>query len=249
MFQAEKVCLDIVHFIQDYFEKNHLGGVLIGISGGKDSAVVAGLFVKALGKDKVIGVMMPCHSDSQDCLDAQIVQKAFGFSLLSFDLTSTFDTFYREAQQLEDFVVSNDSNMNLKPRLRMATLYYLAQMYSVRNHSTYIVAGCGNQCEEYVGYFTKGGDSVSDIKVLSDLTVEEVIQIGEVLNVPKEILYKPPSDGLSGLSDEEKLGVSYQDISRVIHHQDVREDIYHKIDVLHQKCQHKFQIPTFRKEK
>ena len=131
----------------------------------------------------------------------------------------------------------------------MTSLYYLAALYSALKNQTYVVAGTGNKCEIHVGYFTKGGDGVSDINVLADLTVSEVIKIGEVLNVPKEVLYKTPSDGLSGMSDEEKLGVKYSDIAKVINGEEVDETIKAKILEKHRANQHKFKIPTYKKTK
>ena len=239
--QVEK----IKKFINDYFSKNNLGGVVLGISGGKDSAVVLALMVNALGKDNIVGVTMPCHSNEQDRIDAISLANHYGIRLLNMDLTETFDTFTKEAMKLNEFVISEDSEINLKPRLRMSTLYYIAQMLSIKENKRYIVAGTSNKCEEYVGYFTKGGDSVCDIKVLSDFTVEEVYQLGEELNVPHNILYKTPSDGLSGKSDEEKLGVTYKDIAKVINKEEVSEDVKNKIDKMHQNNTHKFITPTY----
>ena len=247
MFNPIEETNKIIQFIKDYFEKNHLKGVVIGISGGKDSAVVAALFQKALGSENIIGVTMPCHSKEEDREDAKLISEKYGFKLINMDLTNTFDTLKEEAKKLEDFVESSDSDINLKPRLRMSTLYYIAQMYSKKEKKTFIVAGTGNKCEEYVGYFTKGGDSVSDIKVLADLTVEEVIKIGEVLNVPKEVLYKTPNDGLSNSSDEEKLGVKYSDIAKYIKGEELDEKVKKKIKTLHENSHHKFNIPTYKK--
>ncbi len=248
MFNAKKETEKIISFIKNYFQEQNLGGVIIGISGGKDSAVVAALFTKAIGSENVIGVTLPCHSKEEDRTDAQLVSQKYGFKLINLDLTSAFDAIENEARKLTDFTISEDSSINAKPRLRMTALYYLAQMYSKKNQKTYIVAGTGNQCEEYVGYFTKGGDSVSDIKVLSNLTVAEVIQIGEELEVPPQVLYKTPSDGLSGKSDEEKLGVTYENIAKVIQNQPVDINIKNKIETLHKKAHHKFVTATYRKE-
>ena len=246
-FNPQKEVEKIIEFIRNYFDSSHLKGVVIGISGGKDSAVSAALFSKALGPENVIGVTMPCHSNEEDKNDAKLVADKYGFKLINMDLTKTFDSLEEEARKLEDFVDSDDSSINLKPRLRMSTLYYIAQMYSKKNNGIYIVAGNGNKCEEYVGYFTKGGDSVSDIKVLSDLTVSEVIRIGEILEVPEKVLYKKPSDGLSGKTDEEKLGVLYRDIERVIEKEDIDTDIKERIDKMHKNTSHKFHIATYLK--
>lgn len=249
MFDAKKEKDRIVQFIRDYFEKNHLGGAVIGISGGKDSGVVAGLFTEALGKENVLGVTLPCHSKESDKNDALLVGDYFGFDMINLDLTSTFDSFKVEIEKLGSFTDDElkNSDINIKPRLRMTSLYYLAALYSALKGKTYVVAGTGNKCEIYVGYFTKGGDGVSDINVLGDLTVEEVIQVGEILNVPHEVLYKAPNDGLSGLTDEDKLGVKYSDIAKVIHGEKVDSDIKEKIENLHKNSLHKFNIPVYKK--
>jgi NAD+ synthase len=250
MFNAKEETRKIIKFIKDYYKDNNLGGIVLGISGGKDSGVVAALFVEALGKENVLGVTMPCHSNDEDKKLAKVVSDFYGFELINVDLTDTFDIFKKEIYKIGNFndEVLNNSDINLKPRLRMSTLYYLAAMYSSIRGKTYIVGGTSNKSELYVGYFTKGGDSVHDISVLSDLTVEEVIAIGEELNVPKEVLYRVPSDGLSGLSDEDKLGVKYSDIAKYMDNPNsVDENTKIKIEKLHKSNLHKFNIPAYKK--
>ena len=252
MFNPKEETNKIIQFIKDYFDKNHLKGVVIGISGGKDSAVAAALFQKALGSENIIGVTMPCHSKEEDREDAKLISDKYGFKLINMDLTNTFDTLKEEAKKLEDFVESSDSDINLKPRLRMSTLYYYAAMLSSLNKGIYIVPGTSNKCELYVGYFTKGGDNVSDINVLADLTVDEVIKIGEYIGVPDKVIHKVPDDGLSGKTDEEKLGVKYSEIAEVINNQDnpnVSDEVHEKIKKLHKQNQHKFEVATYRKNK
>ena len=207
---------DMIAFIRNYYKSNNLKGIVIGISGGKDSAVSAALFTKALGCENVVGVTMPCHSISKDRGDALLISKHFGFEMINVDLTNPFDTYKKEIDKLGYFTSEelNQSDTNLKPRLRMSTLYYIAALYSNLKGGTYIVCGNGNKCEEFVGYFTKGGDSVADIKPLSNLKVSEVIELGEILGVPHEVLYKTPADGLTPQSDEDKLGVKYSDIEK-----------------------------------
>ena len=249
MFNAKEEKDKIVKFIRAYYDRYDLGGVVIGISGGKDSGVVAGLFAEAIGPDRIVGVTLPCHSKATDKNDAQLVADYYGFKMINYDLTDTFDTFKEQVKLLGDYTDEElkNSDINLKPRLRMATLYYTAALYTARTGKTYIVAGTGNKCEEYVGYFTKGGDSVCDIKTISDLTVDEVIAIGEVLNVPQEVLYKAPNDGLSNQTDEDKLGVKYKDIAKYMNGEPVEEDVAQKIKKLHNGCRHKFNIPTYRR--
>lgn len=249
-FCAKEETNRIVEFIRDYYQKNHLGGAILGISGGKDSAVVAALFVEALGKENVIGLTLPCHSKEKDQLGAQRIRDAYGFRLYDFDLTNVFDCFLKQVGEVGIFSSSarENSDLNLKPRLRMASVYYFAALFSALESKTYLVAGTSNRCELYVGYFTKGGDSVHDISVLANLTVEEVIAIGEYLKVPKEVLYRVPDDGLSDMSDEEKLGVTYREIADYIENKEnVSPQARGKIERLHQNNQHKFSIPTYEK--
>lgn len=253
MFNVEKVTNEIISFIREYFEKYNLKGVVLGISGGKDSAVVAGLFCKALGNDKVIGLTLPCHSKEQDKSDAEIVSKHFGFKLINLDLTGVYDAFTSEFDKNFNGLGMNsneliDSNINLKPRLRMLSVYYVTQALSQFEKQGYLVAGTSNLCELYVGYFTKGGDNIHDISVLGDLTVKEVLAVGDYIGVPKEVLYKAPSDGLSNQTDEEKMGIKYDDVERVIYGEPVEEEAYQKIQKMHDRNAHKFVIPTYKKD-
>lgn len=249
MFDRKKEKDNIVKFIREYFENNNLGGVVIGISGGKDSAVVAALFAEAIGPERILGVTLPCHSLSTDKSDAEIISEHYKFKLINLDLTKTYDTFKEEVYKLGDFTEEEllNSDINVKPRLRMTSLYYLAALESALKGKTYVVAGTSNKCEEYVGYFTKGGDNVCDIKTIADYTVEQVLAIGEELNVPHDILYKTPSDGLSGKSDEEKLGVTYKAITDYMEGKEVEEKDKEKIKRLHKNSLHKFNIPTYRR--
>ena len=249
MFNAKEQVQKIVEFIKNYYHENNLDGVVIGISGGKDSGVVAGLFTKALGKENVLGVTLPCHSSEVDREDAKLISDYFGFRLINVDLSEIFDSYKKQINNLGNFTSKEllNSDINIKPRMRMMSLYYVAALESAVKGKKYIVAGTGNKCEEYVGYFTKGGDSVSDIKVLSDLTVSEVISIGEELKVPKKVLYKIPNDGLSNQTDEEKLGVKYSDIEKYLNNEEFEDHVKQRIENLHKNAHHKFNIPTYKK--
>ncbi len=257
IFDSEKECENIINFVKEYYSKNNLRGAVIGISGGKDSAVVLAIFVKALGKENVIGVTMPCHSNPEDRADAEMLGRFYGIEMVNFDLTSTYDAFKWQLPNIGgniDFSTISEgdlknSDINLKPRLRMATLYYLAAMYSSIKGGTYLVAGTSNKSECFVGYFTKGGDSVHDIDVIKDFTVSEVIKIGEYLGVPEKVLYKSPSDGLSGQTDEDKLGVTYDAIEKYINGEDLDEETEKKISILHERSKHKFKIPTYTRKR
>ena len=250
-FNAKKYVEKIIEFIRDYYKSNNLEGVIIGISGGKDSAVVAALFTLALGPLNVIGVTLPCYSKEEDKVDAKLISDFYGFKLINFDLTKVFDVFKEELRNLGEFNYNQtkNSDINLKPRLRMASLYYLAALYSTINNKTYLVAGTSNLCELFVGYFTKGGDSVHDISLISDFTVNEVIKIGKYLRVPEKVLYKTPNDGLSNRSDEDKLGVTYKDIEMYIKNNKLLDkQTKERIKKLHNSNKHKFIIPNFKKD-
>ena len=256
-FDVIKVTNEIISFIRDYYEKNNLKGVVIGISGGKDSAVVAGLFAKALGSENVLGLWLPCHSREVDKLDAIEVANHFHFQLEECDITSMYDDFVKEIKNKgfgDNFLI--DSNINLKPRLRMSSLYYYAAMMSKIKNGDYLVAGTSNKSELLVGYFTKGGDSVCDIRVLSDLYVDEVIQIGDYIGVPEHICHKTPDDGLSGKSDEEKLGFYYSDVKKVylekengVKDNSLSDQTREMILKANRRNQHKFFIPSYERNK
>lgn len=248
-FKEKKIVENIIIFIREYYQKNHLKGVVIGISGGKDSAVVATLFTKALGSNNVEGIWMPCHSSKNDYQDAKDLCKFLNINLNEFDLTNLYDEYVKNIR-INNNVQDNDlidANINIKPRLRMSTLYYYASMFSKIKKGIYLVAGTSNASEIYVGYFTKGGDNTSDIDVLSDFTVSEVIKIGEYLGIPDKIIHKIPSDGLSGMSDEEKLGISYHDIDLYLRNKKGLKDknVKDKIIKMHQNNLHKFRRNRF----
>ncbi len=246
MFEVEKEIENICDFVRDYYQKNNLSGAVIGISGGKDSAVVAALLCKALGSENVYGLALPCHSKDEDLEDAKLISNHYGFPLVKFDLTSTYDSFINEVGSLTGDTNYDNANQNLKPRLRMSALYYFASMLST-NGKRYIVAGTSNKSELFVGYFTKGGDSTHDIDLIADFTVSEVIKIGEALGVPEKVLYKAPSDGLSGKTDEDKLGVTYQNIEDYIYNRELDIETKEKVKRLHENSSHKFNIPTYRR--
>lgn len=251
-FDAKKEIENICSFVRDYYKANNLKGAVLGISGGKDSAVVAGLMVKALGKENVVGITMPCNSNENDRKDAILVAEKFGFELLNIDLTPAYNAFINEINKL-NLAESNsketlNSDINIKPRMRMSTCYYMAALLSAVRGGTYLVAGTSNACELYVGYFTKGGDSVHDIATIADFTVDEVIAIGEELEVPDQVIHKVPSDGLSNMSDEDKMGVKYKDIGKILRDEEVDQNEFDKIETLHRKSLHKFNIPTYRRK-
>lgn len=200
-----------INWIKEYVEKAGAKGVVIGNSGGKDSAVVIAMASKALGADKVLTVSMPCQSIATDFDDAKLVADTFNTRFIKIDLTETFEIMMNEVNKaLENTEVSKESCVNVKPRLRMTTLYSIAQTYG------YLVLGTGNLCEAMVGYTTKWGDSASDFNPIGNFTVDEVLAIGAYLGVPEKILKKAPADGLGKQTDEEKMGIKYSQIAEMI---------------------------------
>ena len=204
----EKEINEITKWIKEYVENTNAKGVVVGNSGGKDCAAVIALATKALGKDRVLTVAMPCNSIQADLEDAILVSNKFEVPLLEINLTDTYKTLEKEIQK--NIELKEESKINTKPRLRMTTLYAIAQSLD------YLVIGTGNKCEATVGYTTKWGDGAHDFNPIGDFTVDEVLQIGEYLGVPEKIIKKAPADGLGGLTDEEKLGVTYKQIAEYI---------------------------------
>lgn len=252
-FDAEQEVENIVKFIRNYYAEHGLFGAVVGLSGGKDSAVALALAVRALGSENVVALTLPCHSKEEDRVLANQVAEHYKVSCYNVDLTGTFDELDRAI--VKEFKPASedclkDSRINAKPRLRMAALYYFAAMLSRAHSKPYLVLGTSNKCELYVGYFTKGGDNVCDISVLADYSVREVIMLGEELLVPKQVLYRAPSDGISGLSDEDKLGVKYGEIEQYMEDPNsVNEQVGKRIKDLHTANLHKFNLPTYRRDK
>lgn len=205
---------EAIEWIKDYVKASGSKGVVVGNSGGKDSATVIAMSVKALGKENVIAVSMPCNSISQDYDDAKLVADTFDVRFIKSDLTDTYEkleqTINFSIREIEFNEIANEAKINIKPRLRMTTLYAIAQTLD------YLVIGTGNLCEAMVGYTTKWGDSASDLNPIANFTVAEVLAIGKMLGVPDKIINKPPNDGLGGKTDEEKLGVKYAQIAEMI---------------------------------
>lgn len=233
----------VIEWIKNYVESVGANGVVIGNSGGKDSAVVTGLCTKALGNDKVLTIAMPCSSIQEDIADAKLVADAFDVQMLTMDLTNTYSTLTSSIEQEIKTSIPNYSSINIKPRLRMTTLYAIAQAKG------FLVAGTGNLCESFVGYTTKWGDNASDFNPLAEFSVREVLEIGKIIGVPSKILEKAPNDGLGSGSDEDKLGVKYSQIEDYIKNGtcgNAEADL--KIEKLHKASQHKRdKIPVYKR--
>ena len=197
--------------------------------------------VKALGKERVVAVSMPCNSVPSDFDDAKLVADAFGVKFIKIDLTQTYLELEREINSNLDKNLCNESKINIKPRLRMTSLYAIAQTLG------YLVIGTGNLCESMVGYTTKWGDSACDFNPIGNFTVDEVLTIGKYLKVPEKILKKAPNDGLGGLTDEEKMGIKYSQIAEMIETGDTEKEAKKEILKRFNASKHKREaIPVYR---
>lgn len=234
---------DIVQWIRNYFEENGPEcSAVVGISGGKDSTIVAALCVEALGKDRVFGVMMP-NGIQSDLGDSIKVVKTLGIPSINVNISGAYSKLIAAiAPGLRDGV-SEQTKINLPPRLRMATLYAVAQ--SLPNGGR--VANTCNKSEDFVGYSTKFGDSAGDFSPLANLTVSEVRQIGYELPVPRELVDKTPADGLCGRSDEDNLGFTYAQLDDYIEKGTCGVmSIDYEIETMHKRNLHKLEpMPSF----
>ena len=206
MFDAKKVKNECVEWIRSFFEANGKGcNAIVGISGGKDSSIVAALCAEALGKERVIGVLMPNGAQS-DIDMAQLLVNHLGITHYTVNIHDAFEGLKNSIP----FALSEQSIINLAPRLRMSTLYAVAQSHNGR------VANTCNLSEDWVGYSTRYGDAAGDFSPCSNLTVQEMKAIGRELGLPEVLIEKPPIDGLSGKTDEDNLGFTYQELDRYI---------------------------------
>lgn len=239
MFDAIKIKNECVEWIREFFLENGPDcNAVIGISGGKDSSVAAALCVEAIGKDRVIGVLMPCGEQADiDC--AYKLCNHLGIKHFVVNVKDAIEGL--KSNIPEDIVLSNQSIINLPPRIRMSTLYAVSQSVNGR-----VVNTC-NLSEDWVGYSTRYGDAAGDFSPLSQLTVTEVKEIGRVLGLPIDLVDKTPIDGLCGKSDEENLGFTYAELDIYIRTGKMDdEEKKAKIDLMHKRNLFKLQLmPSF----
>lgn len=213
------VSSNVQSWIKDYVNSANADGIVIGISGGIDSAVTAALSVRSIGQDKVIGLGLPCSSIPQDLEDAKMIAKILGIKFLVIDLTSVYSEFMERTSPL---IKSNKIAMaNLKARLRMMTVYYVGQSKGI-----YLVGGTGNRTELAIGYFTKYGDGGVDFEPIGGFYKCEVRELGRLLEIPEKIIKKPPTAGLwDGQTDEGEIGLSYDTIDEILYRLDYDLDL------------------------
>ena len=206
LMNTEQVTKKCVEWIRDFFERNGKGcNAIVGISGGKDSSVVAALCVEALGKERVIGVLMPC-GEQADIDAAYLLVNHLGIKHYVINVKEAVDGVVKSLP----FEASVQTRTNIPPRIRMTTLYAVAQSHNGR------VANTCNLSEDWVGYSTRYGDCAGDFSPLSKLTVTEVKMIGRFLGLPDSLVDKVPIDGLCGKTDEENLGFTYDTLDKYI---------------------------------
>ena len=240
MFDAKKVKNDCVKWIQQFFEENGKGcNAVIGISGGKDSSVAAALCVEALGKDRVIGVLMPC-GEQHDIDMAELLVKHLDIKYFVINVKEAVEG----VKNSLPFDASTQTLTNIAPRVRMTTLYAVAQ-----SHNGRVVNTC-NLSEDWVGYSTRYGDAAGDFSPMCNLTVQEVKAIGRELNLPDVLVDKVPIDGLCGKTDEDNLGFTYAVLDRYIRTGEIDDPtIKEIIDRKHKMNLFKLQLmPSFKPE-
>ena len=239
-FNAVDVKNKCVDWIREFFEKNGKDcNAVVGISGGKDSSIVAALCVEALGKDRVIGVLMP-NGEQSDISYSYFLCGNLGIKFVTVPIEDAVNGVLNAMKENMD--ISDQTLINLPARIRMSTLYAVSQSMNGR------VANTCNLSEDWVGYSTRYGDAAGDFSPLSNLTVTEIKQIGRVLGLPDDLIDKVPSDGLCGKTDEDNLGFTYDALDRYIRTGEIEDgEVKKRIDMMHEKNLFKLQLmPSFQ---
>jgi len=239
----KKLAVEIQNWIKNYVYSANAKGVVLGLSGGIDSAVTAALSANALGKENVLTLGLPIESIPQDLEDAKLVANHLGISFVVSDLTSVYNELVKV---LPSEIQSSQMAMaNIKPRLRMTTIYYVGQSLG------YLVGGTGNRAEIAIGYFTKYGDGGVDFEPLGALYKGEVRKVAQILGIPEKIIKKPPSAGLwQGQTDEGEIGITYDILDEILyrfdHYQDLNDlnagDV-EKVIKMMKSAEHKNKMP------
>lgn len=235
---VEKTVDEICEWVRDFFEKNgKTCSAVLGISGGKDSCITAALLARALGKERVVGVMMP-DGIQPDISDSQAVVDHLGIRYYTVNIGEAVKALKKSIEEAGG-TITKDVGINIPPRVRMTTLYAVAQGLEEGGR---VINTC-NASEDYIGYSTKYGDAAGDMSILAGFTVEEVLQIGDYLGLPSNLVHKTPSDGLSGMSDEDKIGFTYAVLDKYIATGECEDDaIREKIDRMHRLNLHKITL-------
>ena len=236
----------VIPKMKEFLNKKGIEKVVIGISGGKDSTIVAKLMVDCLGKENVLGVLMP-NGVQKDINDSKEVVKFLDIPNITVNIGRSFNALYEDmgiGLISESKRVSEDARINIAPRIRMSVLYAVAQSMG----NGWRVAGTTNKSEEYIGWLTKWGDGAADFEPVIDYTVRELLQLGVNLGLPKDKVYKVPIDGLAVGSDEERFGFTYNQLDDYIEKgTSCDREVDTKITRMHKYSEHKrVEIPKFR---
>ncbi|MDR1869039.1 MAG: NAD(+) synthase [Treponema sp.] len=236
MFDVKKTKDEIIKWVRDYFEKNGKDcNAVIGLSGGKDSSVTAAICAQALGAQRVFGVLMP-QGEQHDISYSREIAAHLGIKSFEINIKNSVDALL-ESVKTSGLSANRQAVINIPARIRMTTLYAVSAILNGR------VANTCNLSEDWIGYATKYGDGAGDFSPLAQLTVAEVRALGRELGLPSKFTDKVPEDGLSGLTDEENIGFSYDILDKYIR-EGVCEDlsIKEKIDKLHEINIHKLKL-------
>lgn len=232
---AEAVVNHLVEWLRQDVAEAGAAGVVLGVSGGIDSAVAAAIAKRAF-PDNIMALMLPCESNFNDLIHGQLLLEKFKIPFRIVDLDNAYHALLTKYESYIKFDGKQGQLMkaNIKPRLRMMTMYYSAQ---ARN---YLVVGTSNRSEIYMGYATKWGDNAVDLQLLGDLLKKEVYELAHFLEIPSVIINKPPSAGLwSGQTDEGEMGFSYEDLDAYIGGQEIDPRVAEIIEKMHKQSEHK----------
>ena len=240
----EKLVLDIQNWISNYTKSANAENLVVGLSGGIDSAVTAALCTKAIGNKGVFGLGLPCGSISQDLEDAKLVAKSLEIDFTVLNLNPVYEKFLSMIGS--NYKRNNMADSNLKPRLRMAALYFYGQ-----TKGKSLIAGTSNRAELAIGYFTKYGDGAADFEPLASLYKQEVRKLAKILNIPEKIITKPPSAGLwAGQTDEGEIGLTYDILDEILYRidyninfDDLNKEDSQKVRELMSTARHKLKMP------
>lgn len=229
----------LVLWIKDKVDKAGCKGVVLGISGGIDSAVVSVLCQRAFPRD-ILGLNIPCHSNPEDREHAQLVANKFSIPLQVIELDEIYNNLLKNILQSEaEPALDRLAKSNLKVRLRMVTLYYFA------NRMKYMVVGSSNRSELSIGYFTKWGDGGVDIMPIGNLVKKQVTELARYLEIPDEIINKPPSAGLwPGQTDEGEMGLTYKELDTYLTRGRAEEQVKNRIEKMMAGASHKRTLPS-----
>ena len=244
----EKIVLDIQNWIGNYVKSANAENIIVGLSGGIDSAVTAALCTKTLGNKNVFGLGLPCGSISEDLEDAILVAKSLEIDFTVLDLNPVHEKFLSIIGS--NYKRNNMADANLKPRLRMTALYFYGQ-----TKGKSLIAGTSNRAELAIGYFTKYGDGAADFEPLASLYKQEVRELAKILGIPERIITKPPSAGLwAGQTDEGEIGLTYDILDEILYRidytlnfDDLNKENIQKVQELMSSARHKLKMPPMFK--